>query len=101
PLDDLALQARQIAGGRHRAPKILEAFLRLLAPAAGESVGQHHRVDRARRRARNTLDRDSFVTQKMIEHAPRERTMRTAALQREIDAFDRYRTFLFGRTAGQ
>ena len=65
PLHHLALQRRQIAGARHRAPEIGEPFLRFRAAAASQAVGQHHRIDRARRRAGNALDREPFVAQEL------------------------------------
>src|SRR5262249_10494144 len=42
----------------------------------------------SRRRAGDAFDLDAAVVEQLIEHAPGERAMRAAALQRQIDRLD-------------
>src|SRR5262249_429546 len=67
-------------------PEFREALARLRWPAAGEAVGQHHGVHGSGGCSGNSADREPPVLEQIIEHAPGERAVRAAALQREIDA---------------
>jgi hypothetical protein len=53
PVRHRALHWRQIAAGAGGAPEIGQPLARFLTPAARQPVGDHHRVDRARRGAGN------------------------------------------------
>ena len=85
-VDGLALQVGQAAAEAGGAPEIGEALARFIAPAARQSVGEQHGVDRAGGRAGDALDLEPPVIEQVIEHAPAERAIGAAALQREIDA---------------
>ena len=91
PVDRLALHVWQSAAEAGRAPEIGKALARFLSPAAHQSVGQQHGIDRAGRGAGDAFDLEPAVFQQMIEHAPGEGAVRAAALQREIDALGRER----------
>ena len=86
-LDHAALQVGQVAVDAHRAPEIGQPLARLVGSPAREPVGQHDRVDRARRSAGNTLDLEAAVVEQLVEDAPGERAVGAAALQPEIDGF--------------
>src|SRR5262249_52710341 len=85
PLHHAALQVSEVDVDADRAPEIGEALARLVRPAAGKPVGEHHRVDRSRRRAGDAFDRDAAVVEQLIEHPPGEGAVGAAALQRQID----------------
>ena len=78
--------AGSVAVEARRAPEFGEPLPRRFRPAARQAVGQHDGVDRAGRRAGNAIDRQPPVLEQMVEHAPGERAVRAAALQREVDA---------------
>src|SRR5262249_40485175 len=54
-------------------------------PASSEPAAGHASVAPSRRGAGDAFDLDPAVVEQLIEHAPGERAMRTAALQRQID----------------
>src|SRR4029079_4656250 len=93
------LHARQIAAEARSAPEIGEPLARLLRPAGGEPIRQHHRIDRARGCPGNAVDRKPAVGQQLIEHAPGEGAVSAAALQREVDALGRGRRLAPERAA--
>ncbi len=85
-VDGLALQVGQTAAQAGGAPEIGEPLARFIAPAARQPVGEQHGVDGAGGSAGDALDLQPPVVEQVIEHAPAERAVGAAALQREIDA---------------
>src|SRR3984893_19380670 len=70
----------------YRTPELRKARSGCLRSAANETIVQHDGVDGASRCAGNPVDLQPAVLEQLIEHAPGERAMGTAALEREIDA---------------
>ncbi len=68
------------------APESIERLARALCPAGGVALRQHHGVQGAGTGAAEPFDDDALILEQPVEHAPGERAMRAAALQREIDA---------------
>ena len=87
--------AEFVAAEARRAPEIGKTLARFLGAAAVETVGQHHRVHRARRGAGNAFDGEAPVVQQMIEHAPGKGAMCTAALQAQANELFRLRVNSF------
>ena len=85
PLDGGARQARQVAVEACGPPELGKPLARGRRPAAGEPVGQHHRVEGAGRGAGNTGDLEPLIGQQLVDHAPGEGAVGAAPLQREID----------------
>src|ERR1700731_2340133 len=70
----------------YRTPELRKARSGCLRSAANETIVQHDGVDGASRCAGDPVDLQPAVLEQSIEHAPGERAMGTAALEREIDA---------------
>jgi hypothetical protein len=68
----------------NRFPECGQAFAGDIAVAAHHRVGDHHRIHRAGAGRADRFDVDTAVFEHRVEHAPRERTVRAAALQGEI-----------------
>ncbi len=49
------------------------------------TIHEHRGIHRSRRRARNAIDAKPRFLEQTIEHPPRERAVRTATLQRDVD----------------
>ena len=98
PFHNRALRARQISRARCGPPEISKPFLRFFAAAAGQTIGQHDRVDRPCRGAGDALDDEPLVAQYLLEHTPGESAMRATALQCEIDALCLRRGIFVRRT---
>ena len=94
-----ALERAEPGGVRDAPPERLERLARAGGPALLMAVDQHRRVHRAGRRAGNAVDLEPGLFEQAVEHAPGERAMRAAALQREIDqdGIARDRLCCFGR----
>src|SRR5690606_14655216 len=67
------------------APEERQVPPRALAPAGRHAVDHESGVDRARARAADRLEEDPLVLKQPVEHAPDERAVCAAALQREAD----------------
>ena len=63
-----------------------QPLARAVAAVLQHALGQHDGVHRARAGAGDGLDVEAAVGQDLVEHAPGERAMRSAALQGERDA---------------
>ena len=73
-------QRRHVA---HLFPEPLEPRLGFGPSAVDEARGQDRRVDRARARAADRIERDARLLEQAVEHPPGERAERAAALQGE------------------
>ena len=80
-----ALERAEAGGVRDAPPEGLERLARAGRPALLMAVDQHRGVHRARGCPGDAVDLEPGLFQQTIEHAPGERAMRAAALQREID----------------
>ena len=56
----------------------------LAASAGGQAIGEERGIQRAGARAAHALDLDALILEQPVEHAPRERAVRAAALQGEV-----------------
>jgi hypothetical protein len=79
---------------RDAAPENLQGFARARGAALREAVDQDGRIHRPGRRAGNAIDFKPGLFQKPVEHPPRERTVRAAALQAMSTRTERRRTGL-------
>jgi len=68
----------------YAAPKIFQRGARPVDAVVGIAIDQHRRIHRPRRGAGDTIDAQPGFLKQAVEHAPGERAMRAAALQREI-----------------
>ena len=68
----------------HATPEALKRAEGALGPAYGMTIGQHRPVHGAGRGAGDAVDPQPWLLEQPIQHAPGERAMRAAALQRQI-----------------
>src|SRR5262245_19078997 len=98
PVDGAALKVGQVACEAGCAPETCETLARFFRSTASETVGQNDGVDRAGRRAGNSLDCQSAIIEEVIEHAPGECAERAASLQCQVDVFSGFRSFRLAAT---
>jgi len=80
-----ALERAQRGGPRYPLPEILQRGARAFGAVRGIAVDQHRGIHRARRGPGDPLDAQPRLLEQAVEHAPGERAVRAAALQREVD----------------
>ena len=85
PVERRALERAELRRFRDAAPIGVERRPRALGAALHEAADQHGGVHRAGGRAGDRLDLQPRLFEQPVEHAPGERAMRAAALQREVD----------------
>jgi len=85
--DRLPLTGYVVTGSTGESVMLTRTETERIWAAAREAVGDHHRIYRACRGARDALDRQPAVFEQIIEYAPGEGAVGAAALQGEIDAF--------------
>ena len=76
-------------------PEMRKCLARTFAPADREAVRQHHGIHRARARTTDSLDFQTLILQKAIQHAPGKDAMCTAALQAQANELFRLRVNSF------